>query len=198
MDNNQRVENKVKDNSKRIFTVPNILSFSRILLIPVFFWLYLGLENYLLATIVILISGATDVIDGFIARKFNLITNVGKAIDPLADKLTQAAVLIALMFRFQYMFLVFAILALKEILMLIYGTILYKHTKELIGSNWHGKAAAGVVYLMLLTHLIWGIKATIPPVVSYVSTVLTIGAMATSFVLYSIEYFRLYKKHGII
>lgn len=186
------------EETKKIFTIPNILSIARILLIPVFLWLYIKEENYLLATILILISGLSDVIDGYVARTFNQITRVGKVLDPTADKLTQAAILIALMLRFDYMLITFAVLALKESMMLFLGTILYKHTKLLIGSNWHGKLAAIIVYFMLLTHLIWGIKTSIPPAVSYTTTGLAIGAMIFSLIMYIRDYIILYRKHNII
>lgn len=184
--------------TKKIFTIPNILSVARILLIPAFLWLYIEKENYLLATLLILISGLSDVIDGYIARTFNQISKVGKVLDPAADKLTQAAILIALMFRFDYMLIVFIILAVKESIMLVLGTILYKHTKLLIGSNWHGKLSAIIIYFMLLTHLIWGIKATIPPVVSYSTCALAIIAMNFTFIMYIRDYVILYKQYNII
>src|SRR5690554_2309863 len=182
----------------KIFTIPNILSAARILLIPVFLWLYIGKENYFLATILILISGLSDVVDGYIARTFNQISSVGKVLDPTADKLTQAAILIALMVRFDYMLIVFIVLALKESIMLALGAILYKHTKLINGSRWHGKSSAVIVYIMLLTHLIWGIRSTIPPVVSYTTILVAIVSMIFSLILYTKDYIVLYKEHNII
>lgn len=182
----------------KIFTIPNILSAVRILMIPVFFWLYLVKKDYLTATILILFSGLTDVVDGYIARTFNQISKIGKVLDPTADKLTQAAVLIALTLRFDYILIVFLVLALKECIMLLLGMVLYKHTKILIGSKWHGKLAASIIYLMLLTHLIWGISATIPPVISYVTSMLAVLGMIFSLLMYLKDYLYLYKEHNII
>lgn len=182
----------------KIFTIPNILSAVRILMIPVFFWLYLVKKDYLTATILILFSGLTDVVDGYIARTFNQISKIGKVLDPTADKLTQAAVLIALTLRFDYILIVFLVLALKECVMLLLGMVLYKHTKILIGSKWHGKLAASIIYLMLLTHLIWGISATIPPVISYVTSMLAVLGMIFSLLMYLKDYLYLYKEHNII
>ena len=77
----------------QVLTIPNILSFFRFFLIPIIVWLYAfkGMREW--ATLVILVSGFTDILDGFIARKFNMMSDLGKALDPLADKLTQLAVL---------------------------------------------------------------------------------------------------------
>ena len=76
-----------------ILTIPNILSFSRICMIPWFMWVYLARGDSLSAALILLLSGVTDCLDGFIARRFNMISNLGKALDPLADKLTQVAML---------------------------------------------------------------------------------------------------------
>lgn len=190
--------NQQKEPINKVFTIPNLLSAVRILLIPVFLYLYISKKDYLFATIIIIISGFTDVVDGYIARNFGQISKVGKVLDPTADKLTQAAIVVALSFRFDYMFIVFSILALKEGIMLVLGAILYKHTKEITGSRWHGKLAALVVYIMLLTHLIWGIKAEIPLAISYVSIVIAIFFMIFTLVMYTKEYIALYKERDII
>ena len=92
--------------------IPNILTVARFFLIP--FVIYaLVVDNYLMAFIFLTISGLTDVLDGFIARKFNFITNFGKLIDPLADKATQISVLIALTLKNIIPFWMSAIVALK-------------------------------------------------------------------------------------
>ena len=77
--------------------VPNILTICRFLLIPlIVFYIFSG--NYILAFVFFTISGITDIADGFIARKYSLITNFGKLMDPLADKLTQISTLASLAF----------------------------------------------------------------------------------------------------
>ena len=77
---------------KDIFSIPNLLSLFRLLLIPVYATLYLNATQryqYLLAGVILAVSCLTDMIDGKIARKYNMITTLGKILDPLADKLTQ-------------------------------------------------------------------------------------------------------------
>ena len=79
----------------------------RIILIPIFIYVYANAKNevdYYLAAAIIFLSGVTDFCDGFIARKFNQVTELGKLIDPIADKLTQAAIIVALIFKFNWIF----------------------------------------------------------------------------------------------
>ena len=89
-------EGSQKEHLNRIITVPNLLSFFRFCLIPVIIWSYCVKKNPLLAGEILLLSGLTDLADGYIARRFHRISNLGKILDPVADKLTQAAMLICL------------------------------------------------------------------------------------------------------
>lgn len=188
-------EQNKKEPLNKLFTIPNILSAARILLIPVFLWLYLMEKNYLMATVIIFISGFTDILDGFIARKFQQISHVGQVLDPAADKLTQAAVLLALMVRFDHMIIAFIVLAMKEAIMLTLGIVLYNQTKEITGSRWHGKVAAMVVYAMLVTHLIWGISSEMPLILSRITVGASIAAMIFSLIMYLKDYLILFKQN---
>ena len=89
-----------KEAENRIITIPNLLSAFRLVLIPVFLWTYCIREEYLVTAGLLLLSGLTDLADGFIARRFHMVSNLGKMLDPVADKLTQAAMLICLVTRF--------------------------------------------------------------------------------------------------
>ena len=84
----------------QILTIPNLLSVVRLALIPVIVWLYSVEKNYYGAIGVIALSAATDIVDGWIARHFNMVSDFGKALDPLADKLTQAALLLCLLSKY--------------------------------------------------------------------------------------------------
>ena len=90
-------------NTKERFSIPNLMGYFRLLLIPVFCYLYLAKEAYHWAAGVVLLSSLTDLFDGMIARKFNMITNLGKALDPIADKLTHGALALCLAFRYPQM-----------------------------------------------------------------------------------------------
>ena len=84
----------------KIWTIPNLLSLMRIALVPLIVWSYLNLEDGVLAGCLLVLSGATDIADGIIARRFNMISDLGKVLDPVADKLTQGAMLICLVALF--------------------------------------------------------------------------------------------------
>ena len=93
--------------NKNIFTIPNILSMFRLLLLPVIVYMYMNQKDYVLTGILLLISGLTDLLDGYIARTFNMMSDLGKILDPVADKATQAVVLLCLMTRFSWLTILF-------------------------------------------------------------------------------------------
>ncbi len=124
---------------KEIFTVPNLLSFVRLLLIPFFVVLYLKYENYIAATGVIIISALTDVVDGRIARRYNMISDFGKFLDPLADKLTQAATIICLIADYSIMWALIALFVVKEALMFTFGFLILKKSDVMSSAKWYGK-----------------------------------------------------------
>ena len=92
----------------QILTLPNLLSLFRLLLIPVIVWLYSVQKNYYAAIGVILLSGISDIVDGWIARRFAMVSDFGKILDPVADKLTQAALLVCLLSQYRLMWAVIA------------------------------------------------------------------------------------------
>ena len=134
--------------------IPNILTVLRFLLIP-FIVYYTIVDQYLLAFIFLTLSGLTDVLDRFIARKFNFITNFGKLIDPLADKTTQIAVLLTLAFKDIIPFWIIIVVAIKEATMIAGASFLYG--KELVvSSKWFGKLATVLFYIAIVCS--FGIK----------------------------------------
>lgn len=133
----------------QILTIPNLLSLFRLLLIPLILYVYCAKEMYYLTIILIVISGLTDVIDGFIARHFNQVSDLGKVIDPVADKLTQGALIICLSFRYKLMILLIVVFAIKEIIMSIMGLIFFKNNNKVSSSKWHGKVATVFLYVSL-------------------------------------------------
>ncbi|WP_195267902.1 CDP-alcohol phosphatidyltransferase family protein [Eubacterium sp. 1001713B170207_170306_E7] len=137
--------------AKEIFSIPNILSYVRILLIPVFIYIYVNAQtpqDYYLAALIILISGLTDFADGQIARRFNMITELGKALDPVADKLIQAAIVFSLMFRYQGIIFVVILFVVKELFMLVNDLVLMRKGKKLGGAMWYGKVSTAVFYVL--------------------------------------------------
>lgn len=168
----------------RVFTFPNILSFFCLCLIPVIIWSYCVEQNYLLAGSVLIVSGLTDIVDGFIARKFNMVSDLGKILDPIADKLTQAAMLLCLLLRFPLLWILLVLVLVKEIFMCITGLMVIKKTGSVYGAKWHGKVATCLLYATMILHVFWN---EITPVVSIVSTLACAVMIVISFILYSIQ-----------
>lgn len=176
------------DPSKRIFTVPNLLSFLRLCMIPVIMYSYIAKQNFTLAAVVFFISGATDIIDGYIARTFNMVTDLGKALDPIADKLTQIAMLFCLVSRFRLMIYPLIILIVKEFLSGIFALLAIRTSGEVNGAVWHGKLATVTLFVMLIAHLLF---PNIDPNLSNLLIGFSIGAMFYSFIMYSAFDFRI-------
>ena len=139
----------------RIITIPNALSLVRILLIPVIVWFYCVKKDHLTACTVLTLSGITDIADGIIARKFNMTSDLGKILDPIADKLTQLTVLSCLLTKHELMLLPIAVLILKELSDIFTGYLAFRRVGIVFGAEWHGKAAATVLYFMIFLHIIW-------------------------------------------
>lgn len=169
---------------KKIITIPNILSLFRLCLIPVIMWLYIEKKDYFWTLLILILSGVTDIVDGIIARKCNMISNFGKAFDPFADKLTQMAMLFCLVSRFRYMMYPLISLVIKEVCTGITSLISIKRTKTVKGAVWHGKLTTVSLYIMMAIHLIW---FNIPPTVSLIMVGVCIGIMLMSFIMYTAQ-----------
>ena len=139
----------------KILTVPNALSLLRILLIPLFVWLYLGKKDVYGTVLVLLLSGVSDVLDGWIARHFDMVSDFGKALDPLADKLTQLAMLCCLLIRFPKMLALIILLCVKELFVAATHLAAIRKTEIVMGADWHGKAATCILYGVMTVHLLW-------------------------------------------
>ena len=169
---------------KKILTIPNILSFFRLCLIPVIMWLYIERQDYLWTLIILILSGITDVVDGIIARKCNMVSDFGKAFDPVADKLTQIATLFCLISRFPYMLYPFTILVFKEVCTGITSLISIKRTSTVKGAVWHGKLTTVSIYIMMALHLLW---YNMPHTISLIMVGVCIGIMLMSFIMYTVQ-----------
>lgn len=179
---------------KQIFAIPNILGYFRIILIPIFTWCYVtaeSLADFHIAALLVGISGLTDMLDGKIARRFHLITPLGKALDPIADKLTQAAMALCLIFRFDWMIPLFILLIIKEGFMGIMGIIMLRKGKMLNGAEWFGKVCTAVLYLiMFLLFLL----PSIPLAAANIMIGICIAFMLLSLVMYIPVYLKMYKE----
>lgn len=147
---------KFNENVKDLFenwnTIPNWLCFIRIALIPVFTALFVK-EQYIAAFITMIVAALTDVFDGKIARKFNMVSNLGKILDPIADKLSQIAIVIILLVKFwdgplKYILFLFIF---KELLMIIGAGILMSKGMRPVAAEVWGKLATVVFYTFMIT-----------------------------------------------
>lgn len=171
----------------KILTIPNLLSALRILLIPAFMWSYLKLENNTATVILLALSGITDALDGFIARRFSMVSDFGKALDPLADKLTQLAMLCCLLLRYSRMLLLIIVLCVKEIFVASTQLLVIHRQEIVLGAAWHGKLTTVLLYDVMLLHLLW---LELPGELSWYLELLCIAMLLLSGVLYGIRNFR--------
>ena len=171
----------------RIFTIPNLLSSIRILLIPFFLWFYLAKDDVTVTVILLAFSAVTDMLDGFIARHFNCISDLGKALDPVADKLTQLAMLFCLLFRFPRMIILIIVLCVKEVFVGSTQLLVIHRTEEVLGADWHGKVTTILLYGVMLLHLLW---LDLPDELSFALELLCIAMLLLSGVLYGLRNIR--------
>ena len=144
----------IKNWKKEIFSIPNLLSMFRIVLLPVYVYIYLNADEtkeYVLAGTIMAASCLTDMVDGKIARKYNMITNVGKVLDPFADKLTQFTLTICLSLRYPILYPVLALFLVKECFQLIVAIIQFRRGKVLPGALMAGKICTTVLFVSLIT-----------------------------------------------
>ena len=168
--------------------IPNILTIIRFILIPVIF-IFVVNKNFLIALIIFTISAITDILDGFIARKFNYITDIGKLIDPLADKLTQMSLLLSLAILKILPWWIFAIVFIKECVMIISASFLYKKNDVVVYSKWYGKFATVLFYLAIVSSLLinqfhFSISFRIDLYLYYLAILATIFSL----IMYSIQF----------
>ena len=133
--------------------IPNILTIIRFILIPFIFTSVVN-EDFLATIIIFTISAITDILDGYIARKYNYITDIGKLIDPLADKLTQMSLLLSLAILKILPWWIFAIVFIKECVMIISASLMYKKEDVVVYSKWYVKLATVLFYLAIVCSLL--------------------------------------------
>ena len=180
-----------KDWKKDLFTIPNVLSLFRLVLIPVYVVLYLGAqkpEDYFLAAAILAVSCLTDLIDGKIARHFNMISNTGKILDPLADKATQFTLIICLLIRRQNPVLLFLtiLFVIKELFQLIAGFLILRKGLMLKGALIAGKISTAVLFISLIVLVL---IPDISKTAEYIITGLDIAVLLYSFVSYARVYY---------
>ncbi len=173
---------------KEVLTIPNLLTLLRFILLGVFMVLYLNAdtntEKY--TAIVILAFGfLTDFFDGFIARRFNMISDLGKAIDPIADKLSHGVIMLCLCAKHRLIILLVAILIIKESFMAVMGIRNFK--RGIVNSaKWFGKICTAILFVALIALLVFDLSSF------WANTIIIFCAviMLWSLVMYMIYFYK--------
>ena len=129
--------------------IPNVLTILRFVFVPIIV-LLLSFNNYLLALILFTLSAVTDILDGIIARKYNVISDFGKLMDPLADKCTQIAVVLTLTIKNVIPIWIIIVLLIKETILIVGASFLYGK-KLVVSSKWYGKLSTVLIYLAVVS-----------------------------------------------
>lgn len=161
-----------------IKNIPNYLTILRLILIPIIFILIV-FEQYTLSFLFFVAANITDILDGYIARKYHLITDWGKLMDPLADKLTQISTISALIIKGIIPFWILVILTVKELIMITVAFILYKKRIITVHSKWYGKVATILFFIAIVTSLLaenFEILSTLTIYLYYIAIIMTVFA----------------------
>ena len=167
---------------EQIFTIPNFMSFFRVVLLPFIIWTYWK-GSYDVAVGLLILSAVTDALDGVIARKFNMVSDLGKMLDPLCDKLTQASLMICLAFRYRYVWIVFALLAAKDLTMSFLGAAAIRHRGAVHSAQWYGKVCTVVLETVMAALILF---PQIPEKIVMLLLGLCCAAILLSLVMYVI------------
>lgn len=143
----------IKNWKKEILSIPNLLSLFRLVLIPVYMLIYLNAtqpSHYYVSAAILAVSCLTDLIDGKIARRFNMVTTLGILLDPVADKATQFALILCLAMRYPVLWYLVGTFVVKEGFQLIAGSMILRKGKILDGALITGKICTTVLFLSLI------------------------------------------------
>ncbi len=180
----------MKNWKKEILSIPNLLSLFRLVLIPVYILIYLNAEqttDYVVAASILAVSCLTDLIDGKIARHFNMITTLGKLLDPVADKATQFALTVCLAIRHPVLWNLAGLFVLKEGFQFIAGLITYRKGKMLTGALISGKICTTILFITLILLVL---LPDLDPKIVDIITITDAVFMLISFGHYAFTYYR--------
>lgn len=173
---------------KDLLTIPNLLSLLRLMLIPVYITVYLRASkasDYLLAALILGISCVTDMLDGQIARRFDMTSEIGKVLDPVADKMTQLSLTLCLSVRYPILRWILLLFLAKECFQTCAMIVMYRQGKALPGALLPGKLCTGIFFVSLIILILL-------PGMDY-RLVLSIALIDAAFLIYSfIGYYQAY------
>ncbi|MBR7078710.1 MAG: CDP-alcohol phosphatidyltransferase family protein [Clostridia bacterium] len=169
----------------RVFTIPNMMSFFRIALIPFIIWAYFGMKSVTVTVILIAVSAVTDILDGWVARRFNQVSEFGIFIDPVADKLTQGTLLLCLIPKYKLIIALVAVFVIREVIMFFAGLKVKLVTDRLQSAKWYGKVNTVVVEGVIMALIIF---TKIPRTVANILICVCIVSVIVSLILYLAGY----------
>ena len=179
---------KINLSKKEILTIPNALSLFRLILAVLMLWIVYdsGIEGKKeLMMGLILLSALTDFLDGRIARRFHMVSELGKILDPIADKVTQGVLLISLLSRYKGLGIVFILFLIKESYMAVAGMKVLEKTNQNEGAMWYGKLNTTVFYIAVFLLIF---VPDIPEIAANILIVIIGSFMLLSFVMYVRKY----------
>ena len=182
----------IKDWKKEIFTIPNLLSLFRLLLIPVYMTIYLyaaQTKDYIAAAIILAVSCLTDMVDGKIARKYNMISTIGKVLDPIADKVTQFTLIICLSIKYPILWHLVVLFVIKESFQFFAGLVTFRKGRMLTGALITGKICTAVLFVSLTVMIL------LPNITSQAVNIITIVDGIFMIIAFG-DYIRAYFGHG--
>ena len=168
----------------QIFTIPNLLSLLRLIMVPFILYFYIEQQNYPVAVVLVVLSGVTDLMDGYIARHFNQISELGKILDPIADKLTQLALFLCLL-RYRLIWVLIAVSVLRELVVPAVGYAVIRYCGVVTGSRWYGKVSTFIIYVVVLILFIF---PGIPEIWADVLILICAGFSLLALILYAKMY----------
>lgn len=179
----------IKDWKKDVLTIPNLLSLFRLALIPVYVYIYLNATQtyqYITAGTIMAVSCLTDMVDGKIARKYNMISTLGKILDPLADKITQFTLTVCLSLKHPALRPVLILFVVKEVFQLVAGIVNLHKGKMLPGALLAGKVCTTILFVSLIAMVLFpDMSKDLVDAIAVVDTVF----LCISFVSYILAYF---------
>ena len=179
----------IKDWKKDVFTIPNLISMIRLALIPVYIYIYLNAtqtRDYYIAGGILVVSCLTDMIDGQIARRFHMTSTLGKLLDPIADKLTQLALIVCLSIQYPLLRISLLLLLCKELFQAIAASIMFSRGKALPGAILPGKICTTVLFVSFI------VMVLIPEMDLWIANTIATGDaifLAYAFISYIFAFF---------
>ena len=174
--------------------LPNKLTVLRLIMVPIFMAVMLidFPYHYLISLNLFIAASLTDMIDGQMARKYNLVTNFGKFLDPIADKLTQFVCAALLVYTYPAYWVLLIIIVIKDVMLAVAGVYIFKKTgRKMDGAQLPGKIATAVFFVVSISLIAFHIPETL---VSRVLILLTAFLMFTAMVYYAKDLYQLYVK----